>query len=80
MQENSALVAQIQEVFLAVRPMVASHGGNIEFVKFEEGMVYVRLEGACVGCPSSFYTLTFGLEQMLKEKLPEVQGIMPISE
>lgn len=63
---------QIEKVLEEVRPMLARHLGNIEFVKFEEGVVYVRLLGTCQGCPLSQLTLKAGVEEMLKSK---VEGI-----
>ena len=77
---NDAIIAKIHAVFDQIRPAIATHSGNIEFVKFEDGLVYVKLEGACVGCPSSFFTLTYGLEQALKQQVPQVQGVMPIND
>jgi Fe-S cluster biogenesis protein NfuA len=55
-----------------VRPAVARDGGDILFDRFEEGIVYVRLQGACSGCPSSTATLKSGIETMLKHYVPEV--------
>ena len=55
-----------------VKPAVAQDGGNIEFVGFEEGVVYLSLEGACAGCPSATVTLKHGIENMLKHYVPEV--------
>ncbi len=78
--EHEAKVAKIQAVLTNLQPAIAAHNGNIEFVKLEDAIVYVKLNGACVGCPSSFYTLTFGIEQALREQLPEIQGVMPVIE
>ncbi len=55
-----------------VKPAVAMDGGNIEFVSFDDGIVYLRLEGACAGCPSSTVTLKMGIENMLKHYVPEI--------
>ena len=69
------MVEQIEKVLEELRPMLARHLGNIEFVKFEEGTVYVRLLGTCHGCPLSQLTLKAGVEEMLKSKIPEVAGV-----
>ena len=61
-----------------VKPAVAMDGGNIEFVEFDDGVVYLRLEGACAGCPSSTMTLKQGIETMLKHYVPEVQRVEPV--
>lgn len=58
-----------------IRPAVAQDGGDIEFDRFEEGIVYVQLRGACAGCPSATLTLKSGIENMLKHYVPEVQEV-----
>jgi Fe-S cluster biogenesis protein NfuA len=65
-----------------VRPAVAQDGGDIEFSSFDDktGTVYVRLQGACSGCPSSTITLKDGIERMLKHYIPEVQAVEALSE
>jgi len=71
-------IAKVQQVLEQIRPNIQMDGGDIEFVKLEEGIVYVRLEGACVGCPASFYTLKMGVEEAIKEQLPDVQEVVSI--
>ena len=63
---------QIEKALEEIRPMLARHLGNIEFIKFEDGVVYVRFLGTCQGCPLSQLTLKDGVEEMLKSK---VEGI-----
>ena len=60
-----------------VRPMVAMDGGDIVFESFEDGVVTLRMQGACAGCPSSTATLKMGIENMLKHYIPEVQEVRP---
>ncbi len=70
---DSEVVAQIKELLdLKIRPAVAQDGGDIVFHKFEDGVVYLHLQGACSGCPSSAATLKAGVENMLKHYIPEV--------
>jgi len=59
-----------------VRPAVEQDGGAIDFQAFKDGKVYVRLRGACSGCPSSMLTLKGGIEQLLKSKIPEVEAVV----
>lgn len=67
------IVEQICELIeTRVRPAVQSDGGDIVFQKFEEGIVYLHMRGACAGCPSSTITLKSGIENMLKHFVPEV--------
>lgn len=61
-----------------VRPAVAQDGGDISFVKFENGVVYLKLQGACSGCPSSSATLKSGIENMLRYYVPEVLDVQAI--
>lgn len=55
-----------------IRPAVAQDGGDITFLRFEDGIVYLSMRGACAGCPSSSATLKHGIENMLKHYVPEV--------
>lgn len=63
-----------------VRPQLMADGGNIELVNIEDdGMVKVKLVGACAGCPGAAMTLQFGVESLLKEELPEVKGVVNVA-
>lgn len=59
-----------------VKPAVSMDGGNIEFKKFENGVVYVLMQGSCSGCPSSTLTLKAGIEGMLKRMVPQVTEVV----
>ena len=61
-----------------VKPVVASHGGDITFHSFEKGIVTLELKGSCSGCPSSTATLKMGIENMLKHYLPEVTEVVEL--
>lgn len=75
-QEDQAIVGEIMELLDArIRPAVAMDGGDITFVKFEGGTVYLALKGACSGCPSSTATLKQGIESMLQFYIPEVKSV-----
>jgi Fe-S cluster biogenesis protein NfuA len=76
--DNLLIIEKIHQVLNELQPMIQSHNGAIEFVKLEDDIVYVRLQGACIGCPASLYTLTFGVEERLKEQLPQIQGVLPV--
>lgn len=80
MQTNSALVETIKDCIQEIRPMIQSDGGDITFVAFEEGVVKVELQGACVGCPMSLYTLKLGIEGRLKERVPEVLEVVALNQ
>lgn len=73
---DSAVVTQIKELLdFKIRPAVAQDGGDIVFDKFEDGVVYLHLQGSCSGCPSSSATLKAGVENMLKHYIPEVKEV-----
>lgn len=72
-EDDDEVVKQIKDLLdTRVRPAVASDGGDIEFDRFEEGVVYLHMRGSCSGCPSSTATLKMGIENMLKHYVPEV--------
>ncbi len=64
---------RIEKILEDIRPMLALHAGNIEFVGCEDGVVKVRMLGTCQGCPLSRLTLKAGVEELLKEKIPGVK-------
>jgi len=71
--DDNEIVTQIKELLeTRVRPAVAQDGGDIIFHKFEDGVVYLTMMGACSGCPSSSATLKHGIENMLRYYVPEV--------
>lgn len=71
--EDADIIAQIKElVETRVRPAVAQDGGDIVYRGFQQGIVYLQMQGACAGCPSSAMTLKNGIEQLLKHYVPEV--------
>lgn len=74
--EDDEVSAQIRELIdTRVRPAVAMDGGDIVFHGFRDGIVYLRMQGACAGCPSATATLKIGIENMLKHYIPEVAEV-----
>ena len=66
---------KVQEVINRIRPMLQADGGDVEIVDMEDGVVKVRLKGACSGCPMSQMTLKNGIEKLLKEEIAEVVSV-----
>jgi Fe-S cluster biogenesis protein NfuA len=66
------LIAQIQQVLDDLQPYITSHGGRVEFVELKEFVVFIRFYGTCLECPLSFYTLTYGIERHIKDKIPSI--------
>ena len=76
-QPKGSLRDRVAGVINALRPMAQADGGDIELVDIDvDGVVRVRLLGACVGCPSSAMTLSMGIERALREQIPEVQRVV----
>ncbi len=77
--EDAEVVAQIRELIdTRVRPAVANDGGDIVYRGFDKGTVFLRMQGACSGCPSSSATLKNGIEQLLKHYVPEVTEVRAV--
>ena len=77
--EESDIIKQIKELLdTRVRPAVAMDGGDIIYDRYEDGVVYLHMQGACSGCPSSTATLKMGIENMLKHYVPEVKEVRPV--
>ena len=64
---------KIKEIINKLRPYLIGDGGDIEFVKYEDGIVYIKMLGACAGCALIDYTLKDGVEMAIKEEVPEVK-------
>ena len=74
--EDADIIAQINELIeTRVRPAVAGDGGDIRYRGFKDGVVYLQMQGACSGCPSSTATLKHGIEGLLKHYVPEVTEV-----
>jgi Fe-S cluster biogenesis protein NfuA len=77
---EKSIYERVEAVIERIRPAVQSDGGDLELVAVtDEGVVQVRLHGACIGCPSSSMTLHMGIERNVREKIPEVTGVEQVS-
>ena len=76
-RNQESLKQRVAAVVETIRPMIQADGGDLELVDVtEDGVVQVRLHGACVGCPGAQMTLKMGVERNLKEKVPEVSEVV----
>ena len=66
---------RVEQVINRIRPAVQQDGGDIELVDVTDGLVRVRLVGACSGCPSSTMTLRQGIERAIRAEVPEIKGL-----
>ena len=69
---------KVEAALAKIRPSLQADGGDVELVDVDDGVVKVRLQGACSGCPMSTMTLQFGIERMLKEQISEVKKVIAI--
>ena len=69
---------KVEEVLEKIRPSLIADGGNVELVEVKDGVVKVRMQGACAGCPMSQMTLKMGIERELKKAIPEIQEVISV--
>lgn len=72
------LIHRIQEALQELRPAIQMDGGDIQFVAFNDGVVQLKMHGACRSCPMSLYTLKLGIEEHLIERISEVREVVAI--
>ncbi|MFH5881381.1 MAG: NifU family protein [Candidatus Izemoplasmataceae bacterium] len=75
---DQEIINQVTEIIAKLRPYINRDGGDIKFVKYEEGIVYVQMLGACVGCAAIDSTLKDGVETILLEEVPGIIGVEQI--
>jgi len=69
---------KVEEVLGRLRPSLVADGGNVELISVNDGVVKVKLTGACAGCPMSTLTLKMGIERMLKQAIPEIKEVVAV--
>ena len=69
---------KVKKALEQVRPQLQADGGDIEYVGFDDGVVKVKLKGACSGCPMSTMTLRMGVERVIKEDVPEIKELVAV--
>ena len=75
---DATMLHQIEQIIEELRPNIQMDGGDVKFLRFDDGVVYVKLEGACVGCPAATQTLKFGIEESLKNHVSEVREVIAV--
>ena len=69
---------KVIEIIDNIRPYLISDGGNVEFVKYEDGIVYIRMQGACANCMMLDVTIRDGIEATIKDEVPEVKEVIVV--
>ena len=70
---------RIEKALEKIRPSLVADGGDVEFVSVEDGIVKVKLQGACSGCPMSQMTLKMGIERLIKQEIPEIKEVQAVN-
>lgn len=73
--ENQEIIEQIEKTIEKIRPYIQNDGGDVQFVRYEDGIVYVSVHGACVGCMALDYTLKEGVEALLLDEVEAVKEV-----
>jgi Fe-S cluster biogenesis protein NfuA len=79
-QTKSELYLRVDEAIQTIRPNLQADGGDIQLVDVVDGVVKVKLQGACHGCPMAAMTLQMGVERVLKNQIPEVTGVESVTD
>ena len=77
-QEGELVRAKVEEILNNIRPSLQADGGDVELVDVKEGIVSLRLKGACAGCPMSAMTLKNGIERTLKQEIPDLKEVIAV--
>lgn len=78
--KHEATVTKVMEALESIRPFLKDDGGDIELVDVKENKVYVRLQGNCNGCPMSFSTMKLGVENTIKQFVPEIDEVVNVAD
>jgi Fe-S cluster biogenesis protein NfuA len=77
-QEGELVRAKVEEILNNIRPSLQADGGDVELVDVKEGVVSLKLTGACAGCPMSAMTLKNGIERTLKQEIPDLKEVIAV--
>jgi len=77
-QEGELVRAKVEEILNTIRPSLQADGGDVELVDVKEGVVSLKLTGACAGCPMSAMTLKNGIERTLKQEIPDIKEVIAV--
>jgi len=77
-KEDDTMKEKVEQILAKIKPSLQADGGDVELVSIENGIVNVRLQGACHGCPMSQLTLKMGIERQLKQEIPEIKAVVAV--
>ena len=73
--DGRSIQERVEEALASIRPFIQQHGGDVEFLRFEGNVVVLKLKGACSGCHMSLVTLKNGIENFVRERVPEIESV-----
>ena len=76
---NNEIINKIKHILDKIRPFLISDGGNVEFVKYEKNILYVKMTGACMNCPLADITLEDNIKEIIFNEIPEVKDVININ-
>lgn len=77
---DQQIIRQIEDALDQIRPNIQMDGGDVLFVEYKDNVVYIKMTGACVGCPASVYTLKMGIEEVIKEHVPDILEVVALQD
>jgi Fe-S cluster biogenesis protein NfuA len=77
-EQEAMMKEKVEAVLDKIRPSLVADGGNVELIDINDGVVKVKLTGACAGCPMSTMTLRMGIERLVKRELPEIKEVVAV--
>lgn len=77
---DQQIIRQIEDALDQIRPNIQMDGGDVIFVEYKDNVVYIKMTGACVGCPASIYTLKMGIEEVIKERVPDILEVVALQD
>lgn len=78
MPKENETIQKIKELLEDLRPFLNQDGGDIEFIRYEDNFVFIKLQGACAHCGFQDSTISYGIEAYLKEQIPEIEGVINV--
>lgn len=77
---DQQIIRHIESALDQIRPNIQMDGGDVVFVEYKDNVVYVKMTGACVGCPASSYTLKMGIEEAIREHVPDILEVIAVQD
>lgn len=77
---DQQIICHIENALDQIRPNIQMDGGDVIFVEYKDNVAYIKMTGACVGCPASHYTLKMGIEEAIREHVPDILEVIAVQD